>query len=100
MIEKNKINALLSSGGETNIELAYQLAKSQALKDDFYYLIRFGDMLQYLRSFSHIEIIRFSFLPPNFDEISGIEMEIDKSLNAAVKKFYSQCNGMSLYWLD
>jgi hypothetical protein len=45
----NKINQLLQSGGSANVELAYQLAKSQDMTEQCYYLIRFGDMLHYLR---------------------------------------------------
>jgi hypothetical protein len=97
---KDKIHQLLQSGGPTNVELAYQLAKSQNLTTDCYYLIRFGDMLQYLRSFENIEIINFDFYAPNLEEIAKIEAETCKPLDAGVRRFYEQCNGLFLYWLD
>ncbi len=96
----NKINQLLQSGGSANVELAYQLAKSQNMTEQCYYLIRFGDMLHYLRGFENIEIINFDFYAPNPSECSKIESEIGKPLEAGVKRFYEQSNGMFLYWLD
>mgnify|MGYP002867093908 CR=1 FL=1 len=107
MIEQ--INSLLATNhphnslgniSTNNIELAIQLARSQNMQEECYYLLRFGDMLEYLRSFEHIDIRRFVFYPGEKSEIQTVETHIGKTLKPAVRNFYEQCNGIYLYWID
>lgn len=93
-----KIIDLLRSGGELNIELSYHLAKSQEAGSKFYYLLQFGRMLDYLRSFQNIEIIEFDFKAPNPEKIEDTECNIGMPLDKGLKRFYSQCDGMSIQW--
>ena len=93
-----KIIDLLRNGGELNIELSYHLAKSQEAGSKFYYLLQFGRMLDYLRCFQNIEIIEFDFKAPNPEKIEDTECNIGMPLDKGLKRFYSQCDGMSIQW--
>jgi len=95
-----KIKALLASKDRANLDLALTLIKSQKLEAHFYYLARFGEMLDYLRTFEHITIVDYYFSPPVLEDIQKIEEEFSKSLAKGVKNFYEQCGGMHLFWLD
>ncbi len=56
-----------------NFELAYQLAKSQNMQEACYYLMRFGEMLDYLRQFEHIDVINYAFYPGEPKEIEKVK---------------------------
>ena len=96
----DKITQLLNTGESSNVELAIQLARSQNMGDECYYLLRFGDMLDYLRSFENIDIRRFKFWAPEPKEIEKVEATIGKTIQAATRRFFEQCGGMELFWMD
>lgn len=95
-----KIYALLQPNNKNSIDLAIQLARSQDMHKECYYLLRFGDMLDYLDSFEHIDVINYNITAPNFEEIAKVEKSIGKPLHKNVKNFYSQVGSMHLFWLD
>jgi hypothetical protein len=97
---KDKINQLLGTGTMENFELACQLAKSQNMQEECYYLMRFDEMLNYLRQFEHIDIINYAFYPGEPKEIEKVEKQIGKPLKPETRNFFEQTNGIELYWLD
>ncbi|MCP4442792.1 MAG: hypothetical protein GY810_28135 [Aureispira sp.] len=96
----HKINQLLASRIQENLDLAIELVNANELQENCYYLYRFGEMLDYLRQFEHIDIIEYKFLAPQVKHIQEIEQKIGKTLDEGVKTFYEQCGGLFLFWLD
>ena len=97
---KEKILLLLNDRTEESTDKAIELVKTHKLQETFYYLSRFGEMLDYLRQFENIEILEYAFLAPKSEHIESIEKEIGQPLNNGVKKFYEQCGGLILWWVD
>lgn len=97
---EEKINHLLTSRKKKDLDLAIQLVTENQLQETFYYLSRFGEMLNYIKQFDNIDLVEYKFLPPNLDHIDKIEKEIGKVLDIGVKTFYQQCGGLILFWVD
>lgn len=82
------------------VELAIQLARQESLQEGYYYLLRFGEILDELRNSEWIDLLEFSFHAPQLEDIIKIEQQIKKPLHPNTRIFYEQCNGITLRWLD
>lgn len=92
-----QINEFLISD---QVDLAIQFARQNNLQQECYYLLRFGEMLDALRSFEYIDVFRIHFYAPYLEGVARIEEQIGKPLHPSTRQFYEQCNGISLRWLD
>ena len=82
------------------VELAIQFARQNNFQKECYYLLRFGEMLDELRSFEWIDILDYDFQAPQLEDIIKIEKQIGKTLEPSIRQFYEQCNGIYFRWLD
>jgi hypothetical protein len=98
VINSKKITELLRNGDKVNLQLAYKLAKAMGYHKEFYYLIKFGDLIEMLNSNEEIDLIDYNFRASEFEKIQNVESFLGMPLHDDIKKFYSQCNGFSLRW--